>query len=235
MEKSELMGVTVETEYAVLKFGNTVVKTFDAYLGMTGNKVGFGLFPLLGPEHKQMVIKLDLYRESEAWVIDLYPRLRVIYHSSDYGFSGPLAIRDIDHDGVSELTTPVSDYDMFAGLPVCCSPDVTVILKYYQRSKKFIPANNLFPDEVVRKNAIEMPLIHAGKNELDHVMDRLHILNIVFRYLYAGQEREGWEFFEKEFNEPDKADVRQDLKQKLTQEPIFQFLHPHRTSEEALQ
>ena len=217
----------VETAYGLLKFGSKTVMRFDAEPSMFGNEIAFGLVPALGPERKQIYVQRTGYREQEDWIINLHPSLRVVYHSTDFGFYNSAQTMDIDHDGSYELLTRVTDYVSFADLPTCCSPVVTAILKYDQRAKKYVPANYLFQEEALKGTDEELAKARGAGTALEF---REHLLNAVLRYLYAGKEREGWEFFEKEYNKPDKADLRLKIRRQLAHEPVFQYLHPHRTS-----
>lgn len=225
-DRSKYLGRDTETHYAVLKRGGKTVMTFDDYTETGGNDVGFGLTSLLGTGHQQLYVEMTLYRAAEDWVIDLYPRPRVVYHSSDYGLSYGMSLRDVNGDGVAEITASVSDYNMFANTPVCCPPDVPAIFKYDHGVKKYVPANYLFQDYLLKDIDAELALARSG-TEMDF---RRHFFTAFFHLLYAGKEREAWEFFEKNYDRADKADRRQEILQKLANEPVFRFLHPHRTS-----
>lgn len=226
--KSEGTGREVETAYGVLKHGSKTVLVFDTPPSwIVGNEVKFALFPFLGQDRKQLYVELTAYRASEQWLIDLHPRFRVVYHSTDYGFYGGMQVMDIDHDGTFEFATRVTDYYNFADLAHCCSPDVTAILKFDQRASKYVPANYLFQEEALKGTDEELAKARATDKSLEF---REHLLNVVLNYLYAGKEREGWEIFETDYNKPDKAELKRKIRQKLAHEPVFRYLHPHRTS-----
>lgn len=224
--KDVASGRDTETEYGVLKYGAKTVMFFDADAFGTGNHIAFGLYPFLGAEHKQLFVERTGNREWEQWIVELSPHFRVIYHSTDYGFWGRLGVEDIDHDGVYELSTRVTRYYMFADLPHGGSAEVVAILKYDQGAKKYVPANYLFQDEALKGNEEALASL-PSKSGIDY---RQQLLNIFFAYLYAGKEREAWDFFEKEYNKPDKADLERKIRRELALEPVFQYLHPHRSS-----
>lgn len=216
-----------ETEFGVLKFGPKTVMRFDAdTFGVTGNQIEFAMFPFLSPNRKQLFVERTGYREWEQWIVDLTPRFRVVYHSTDYGFWGGMQVTDIDHDGVYELLTRVTKYYMFADLPHGGSPDVTAILKYDRGLKRYLPGNYQFPTAAIEGIQENIASLHA-KSGIDY---REQVLTILLTYLYAGKESEGWEFFEKEYTKPDKTELRRKIRQKLAREPVFQYLHSHRTS-----
>lgn len=224
--KDIVAGRDTETDYGVLKFRAKTLMIFDADAFSAGNRLAFGLFPFLGTEHKQLYVERTGYREWEQWLIDLHPRFRVLYHSTDFGFWGGMQVMDIDGDGIYELSTRVTTYYMFADLPMAASPEVFALLKYDHRTKKYVPANYLFQDEAlkgIKEDLASLP----SKSGIDY---RQQVLNILLANLYAGKEREGGEFFDKEYSKPDKAELKRKIKQKLAREPVFQYLHPHRTS-----
>src|SRR5215204_1277296 len=185
-----------EVSYAVLKRKGKVLAKFDGvYFGL-GNVTEFGLFPFLGGNARQLVVSQTIPRGGRHWIVNLSPNFRVIYDSADYGVGREdLSVLDIDKDGrYKVLQEDVSFYGL-DGFSMADTPLPTVIFKYDEQARKYLPANHLFKD-------------YALKN----IDKQSKMLDKTLRYIYAGEEQKGWAFFDREY----KSSNKEDLKYKVT-------------------
>jgi hypothetical protein len=51
------------------------------------------------------------------------------------------------------------------------------------------------------------------------------ILHIVLRYIYAGKRDEGWAFYESQFKLPHKDQIKLEILNKLSSEPVYKFIY----------
>jgi hypothetical protein len=56
------------------------------------------------------------------------------------------------------------------------------------------------------------------------------VLSIVLDYVYAGEEREAWEFYEATYGLPDKAQLKREVKRSLRAEPVYRFVYGKRAA-----
>ncbi|MCA1576742.1 MAG: hypothetical protein LC794_05185 [Acidobacteria bacterium] len=89
-----------------------------------------------------------------------------------------------------------------------------MIFKYDATAWKYVPANHLFPDYTLR--GIEQDIAQLRDDDRNYLSKRLDIL---LRYVLAGKWNEGWAFFNREYQRPDKQEIKNRvvriLKQKL--------------------
>ncbi len=50
------------------------------------------------------------------------------------------------------------------------------------------------------------------------------VLNVVLRFVYAGEEEEGWALYDKVYELSDKEEVRARVLTLLKDEPVYQFI-----------
>lgn len=56
------------------------------------------------------------------------------------------------------------------------------------------------------------------------------VLEVLLSYVYAGEEREGWEFYEAAYRLPDKAEVKREVEAVLRLEPVYRFMYKSRAT-----
>jgi hypothetical protein len=216
----------VEVSYAVVKRKGKVLMKLDAdiYFGM-GNNTSFGLFPLLGGGEKQLLVSQDIFRGGTQWVVSLSPRPHVIYDGDEFGAGregSDMGVVDLDRDGVYEITQPVTRFYGFKSLAPARTPLPTVIFKYDPKARKYLPANALFQDYLLKDVAAARARLTGPEDHINHLADVLHI---VLDYIFAGDEETAWAFYEQAYNLPDKVEVRKEIETELKDDPVYRFMY----------
>jgi hypothetical protein len=215
-----------EGSYIVLKRGGKVLAKFDAGLYTpTGNATSFGMFPLLGGEAKQLIVSQDIFRGGNQWIVSLTTQPRVIYDGSEFGTGREgydMGIVDLDKDGVYEITQPLTAFYGFSGLPPAWTPLPTVIFKYDARVRKYLPANTIFQDYLLKELSERKP--HAGSPD-DRINHLAEVLHVVLGHVFAGREQDAWAFYEREYRLPDKMEMKKKIKAELEDLPVYRFMY----------
>jgi hypothetical protein len=220
-------GGRAEVAYAVLERRGRVLRSFDAGVYHGGlNSVSFGLFPFLGGGARQLVVSQDAPREGAQWVVSLSPRPRVIYDGPAFEAgreADDLRVKDLDGDGVYEIVAPVCQFYGFRDLAPAAAPLPPAVFKYDAKAGKYLPANQLFREHLL-KGVDEAKAKVRGPSEPgdSHLAD---VLSILLTYVFAGDEREGWEFYEAAYKLPDKAEVKREVKAELRSQPVYRFIY----------
>lgn len=191
----------------------------------------FGLYPVLGGKTKQLVIVQTSggahccfsYR-----IYEMYPTFRLIFDSTEYpigdGFD-ELEFQDIDGDGVMEFTQRVMTFDYWEDMAYTSSPQPKVVFKYDPRAKGFYPANRQFAAYLLR--GIEKEIRELDRD--DPARQWINGLDITLRYIYAGQEKKAWQFYDREFdvkpNEPD--EMKSKIRITLQNDAAYRFMYKH--------
>lgn len=208
--------------YAVLKRNGRVVAKFDDG-GDSGFGVAtaFGAFPFLGGGAKQLAVSLTVPRGGRHWVVDLSSRTpRVVFDSQTYGVGREeLSVIDIDKDGTYEISMPVTAFYMFENMSMAETPLPEIVFKYDAKARGYLPANRLFPGYSLR--GIDED-IKALRPDGDAYMSKR--LGILLRYVYAGRERDGWDFFERAYARADRGALKKRIAAELNREPVYRFL-----------
>lgn len=215
----KLYGRATEFSYATLKRGGKTVAVFDGLQHPYGNATEFALLSLLGGEEKQFFIEQSIHRGSRQWVVSVEPGFEVIFDSQKFGMGRGITPIDIDHDGIFELSGLIVYYG-FAHLAMSDSPQLEIVFQYDQATRRYVPANRRLVDYALRGIDEEIRSVPAPADN----KYRTKILNVVLRYLFAGKEREGWDFFEAKYQLSDKPAIKAELKGKLSHEPVYQIL-----------
>lgn len=196
--------------------------------------IDFGLFPVLGGDENQLVIQIFSGGAHCCYsyrIIDLTPDFRVIYDSDEYsGAVGyDLKPMDMEGDGILEFTQTIMTFDYFDRLSHARSPLPTVVFKYDTKRHTYLPANNLFPGYVLdgiddfkaeaEKLGAEAPATATYDDSSGEYLSAM--LNVVLRYIYAGERRQAWAFYEMEYKAPDKAAMQTKLQQALDSDPVY--------------
>lgn len=225
-------GESLRVSYAVLKRGGKIVARFDGPERTELNETGFGLFPLLGNDQKQLVVAQRVNRGWAYWIAELAPAFRLLYDSSDYPVIHDPRALDVDGDGVHEFVQSDRTFWFWSGhFSNADSPLTEIIFKYDSRERKYLPANHLLADYALRDIGREIEAVRRLR-ERSHTEDdayrseaRSRITKIVLRYVYAGREREGWEFYEREYRLADKWEFQRLLRNALRDNAIYQRVY----------
>jgi len=211
---------TIDVTYAVVRTNGKVVREFDGTYGGFGNTTDFGLFSFLGGGSKQLAVSQTIPRGGRHWVVDLAEN-RVIFDSSDWGVGREeFDVVDINGDGVVEISMPLTAFYMFEDMSMAETPLPAIVFEYDSSAKEYLPANQQIADYVLRWVNDDIERARNG-DEIGYLGRRL---GIVLKYLYAGKDREAWEFFDKEYARDDKQEVKARIQDELRKEMTYQFL-----------
>ena len=214
----------IEFSYAVIKKNGKVLAKFDS-LHLHGglmNATDIGLFPLLGGKTKQLIISQTLPRTGRHWIVELAANPKVLFDSGDYevGREEVWAV-DLDGDGVYEIGSYVASfYGEFNQLSVINTPLPTVFFSYDKRAGRYLPANHRYRDYFLKNIEAEIRDLPTEAGER-YLASRL---NVLLRFLYAGKEKEGWEFFDKAYTLPDADKIKAIVKESLQKAPAYKFV-----------
>jgi endonuclease/exonuclease/phosphatase family metal-dependent hydrolase len=217
----------IEVSYAVLKKNRRVLATFEGVYFGAGNATDFGLFAFLGGQTKQLAVSQTVPRGGRHWVVDLSSRSRVIFDSGDYGVGREeFSVIDIDKDGVYEISLPITVFYTFENMSMAETPLPEIIFRYDRRAGKYLPANPAFQDYVLRGIEDEIRRLNP-QDERSYLSRRL---DIVLRYIYAGEEQKAWSFFEREYRLPNAAEMKSKIKAVLKDEGVYKYLYGRRAA-----
>lgn len=215
----------LDATYAVLRRKGRVLLTFDGVVYGAGNATDFGLFSFLGGETKQLAVSLTAPRLGRHWAVELSPRPRVLFDSYDYEVGREeFAVVDVDKDGVYEISLPVTAFYMFENMYMAETPLPEIIFKYDPRAGKYLPANHLLAGYALRD--IEADIARLKETDDRYMSSRLGVL---LQYVYAGREREGWDFFAREYRRPDRDELRSKIEAELRGQKLYKFIYAKRT------
>jgi len=213
------------TDAIIQKNGKTLLKLDGIYHGL-GNATDFALFPLLGEYQKQLIVSHTVPRGGIHYVIGFSPNPKVIFDSRDFAIGGEdLAIEDVDNDGIYEVLLDKSgDFFNFVSSEI---PFVTIIFQSDKQTQKFLPVNHRLPENASEHIDGQIKRFNESKEKRFSA-----VLEILLTYLYAGKEKEAWEFFDKNFQPQDwsfgrvenKEDTKIIIKDALDKDPIYKFI-----------
>lgn len=219
----------VDVAYVRVKRAGKVVGKFDAdvYFGL-GNSADFGFFPFLGGGSKQLFISQEVPRGGCQWVVTLSPRFKVIFdgqrlnvgrEASDFG-----AI-DLDKDGVYEIIAPITDFYAFHDkMRMSDIPLPSIIFRYDLTKERYLPASSLFRDYAL-EDLEEVPRVDTTlQNEFQH---RSAVLSNLLTYIYIGEEKQGWDFYQKHYQLDDEEEIARRVKKILGEQPVYNLIYNH--------
>ena len=216
-------GVT-EVEYAVLRRNGRVVAKFDSPIDQL-SEVRFGLFSFLGKEDKQLVVEQTSNKFWRYWIVSLQPEFRVIYDSSKYDVVYELRAVDLAGDGQLEIIQNLGSFWHFNLLDNIYSPRPQIIFEYNSSMDSYIPANPEFKETALKDIEQRINKTREVTERKDDPAYALHvrsaILDVVLRYLYAGQSNKAWAFYDQHYNVEDKESLKAELKEKLRQDKVY--------------
>ena len=195
----------IEVSCALFMKDGQILFRFDGPYFSEGNSTEFVLFSLLGKDPQQFIISQTVPRGGRHWVVDVSSGFRVIFDSSEYSAGREeFYVIDLDKDGVLEISLPVTAfYEMQDKMYIGEIPLPEVIFKYDAKARKYVRANHLFPDYTL--HGIERDIERLRDNDGNYLSKRLDIL---LRYIFAHKSDEGWAFFDREYQRPDKQEIR---------------------------
>ena len=216
-----------DIEYAVVKKGQRVLASFDAgFSHPLGSMANFGLFPFLGGGSQQVFISEDVPRGGCQWVVSLSPRFRVIFDGQalNVGREGAdLNAVDIDGDGVYEIIAPITDfYQLHDKLYISAIPLPDIIFKYDSAKQKYLPANATFKNRVFEDLAQVPELDKEDSLNFEH---RSVVLSNLLIRVYAGEQKQGWEAYEKDYKLEDKVEFKRRIKAILRGQPVYKSIY----------
>ena len=219
----------IEFSYAVIKKNGRVLAKFDSVRGGLMNATDIGLFPILGGKTKQLIISQTLPRAGRHWIVELTPNPKVLFDSGDYEVGREeLWAVDLDGDGVYEIGMYVTSfYGAFDQLSVSATPLPTVFFRYDKRAGRYLPANHRFQDHLLEGIETEIKNLPTEISPLPSSAGELYLarrLDVLLQFIYAGKEKEGWEFFDKAYTLPDADKIKAIVKKELKNAPAYKFI-----------
>lgn len=209
-----------EVSYAVLKRNGKVLVKFDGVYSGVGNATDFGLFSFLKGEAKQIFVSQTIPRGGRHWVVNLSPDFHIIYDSGGWGVGrDDFTVIDVDGDGVYEISQEVTAFYGFESMSPSETPLPEVIFKYDERERKYLPASQLLQDFTLEGIERQIENLRLGERRLSSV------LSVVLQYIYAGKDQEAWSFFEREYIQSDREQMKAKILAVLKNEAVYKYLH----------
>lgn len=208
-----------DIEYADLKKDGKVVARFGDGAGEPHSSIRFGLFNFVGGRDEQFIVEQTANKFWRYWIVNLSPAREVVYDSGKYDLVFELSASDFDGDGRYEIVQHLGTFWYFMANNVD-STRPPVILAYEDGARRYVPASPKFQNVLLADIEQRIGKVRELKRK-----GGVGMLDVVVRYLYAGKEREGWEFFEQECGGcpilyGDKP-LRAELKKKLKQDAFY--------------
>ncbi|MCX6089207.1 MAG: hypothetical protein NTX88_02310 [Candidatus Atribacteria bacterium] len=170
------------------------------------------------------------------WIMDFSPKFSIIYTSSDYPVGYGMIPDDYNKDGKYEFLQTLLTFDYFDRLPHYLSPLPAVVFQYDVSTGKYVPANNRFASVLLKD--IGKDISHAesflknvnSSSYEDSTGEYLSaVMNVLLPYLYAGEEKKGWSFYDVHYQLNDKKEMRQKIQKQLDSCVVYQYLKAHPT------
>ena len=143
----------------------------------------------------------------------------MVFDSFDYGVGREeFYVIDIDKDGVYEIVLPVTAfYEMQDKMYIAEIPLPEIIFKYDEKARKYLPANHLFLDYALHGIEADIAKLRTA-DDSNYLSQRLQIL---LRYVYARKGKSGWDFFDREYQRPDKVQIKARIRSVLKRAPVY--------------
>jgi hypothetical protein len=217
-----------DDEYATLIHNRRTVFRFDAIFAPLGNSIQIGLLSLLGRGPKQLLVSQDTFRSGRQWVVSLARSPHIIYDGGMWATGrevDDLSIIDLDADGIYEIRVPTCIFYGFANLNPASTPLPTIIFKYSRKAGRYLPANPRYASYLLAKVEDRKRRVHPSGdqiNNMDHLGD---VLSIVLDYVFAGNQRAAWTFYDQTYKLPDKDKIKTEILTELSRSPVYRFLN----------
>ena len=220
-------GLQMPVTYATLTSQGRTVAVFDGVYSPVGNFIQFGFADLLGGQSKQLIVSQTIPRHGRNWIVDLSGDGTVVFDSDDWGLSDEdVCIHDYDDDGIKEITCAIKYFWGFGSMSMADSPMPGVVFKYQPVAKTFTPDVEMFSrglngieDDVAAIDPDEDPDTETPGQYLAPRLD------ILLRYIYAGREANGWDFFDAAYKPANGEELKQQIKRKLNSEPVYRYVY----------
>ena len=225
--------------YSLIISRNDSVK-FRTTVGVEDSDgVNYILFSLIPNGRKQVII--EEYTGGAHccciyWFLDLADSIRVLYHSNEVESEiGRIdQIVDFNHDGRFEFTQLLKSFHYFDRLCGACSPFSAAVYKYSKETGTFVLASREFPrvnleDIDRRKNDVRQFLDTTKSFNEDLSSTLLELtLDVLTRYVYAGQDSLGWSFFDKYYVLPDKHEMELKIQDVFDRSVVYNELYSNK-------
>jgi hypothetical protein len=221
-----------ESRAVISRGGRELVRLEDGAPRVDATRIG--LFPFLGGKGRQLVVEqytggahcCTIYR-----VYDLGSELRTLFDGDEYGVEEvgeEMRLVDIDGDGRYEFTQSVMAFDYFltshAG-----SVFPTAVFAYDEGTGKYLPSNRKFSAYLLRGIARDVRKVEALTRRLtrEERASAFHgehfsaVMDVLLKYVYAGEEGKGWAFFETHYKLSDRSEVEAKVKEHLKESNIY--------------
>ena len=219
MKSAPLM---VDVSYAVLKKKGQVLARFQGVFSGYGNATEFGLFPFLGGETKQLVVSQTIPRGGRHWIVVLSPHFQVIYDSAEYGLGREdITVVDVDKDGVYEISQELTTFVFFEDITAGASHLVDILLRYDERSKRYLPASHIFRDYTLRGAEGGA----ARVNRSDEKALASDVLRRMLPYIYAGMRNEAWELYDREYTLTNREELKAKIMAALNDDAVYKYIY----------
>jgi hypothetical protein len=216
--KNHLQGLS----YVVIKKNERVLAKFGGPIDDPLFATDIGLFPLLGGKTKQLIISQTVPRGGRHWIVELTANPKVLFDSGDFEVGREeVWTVDLDGDGVYEIWLFVTSfYGAFNQLSVMATPLPKMVFRYDKREGRYLPANHCYRDYLLKGIESEISNLPTAVGER-YLASRL---NVLLRLLYAGKEKEGWEFFDKAYTLPDADRIKAIVNEEIQEAPAYKFI-----------
>lgn len=65
----------------------------------------------------------------------------------------------------------------------------------------------------------------ANLDSRDQLFYRSRVMDIVLQYIYAGKEKDGWLFYDREYELADKDELKSRMKATLKEQPVYRYMY----------
>jgi len=217
--------MNIPVSYAELRSGGRTVATFEGVYSGAGNETNFGLTSLFGGGAKQLVVSQRIPRNGRHWVVDLSSDGATVFDSREWDLSQEdVCVHDFDDDGVAELSLMIGRFCGIGAMSTVECPMIGVVFKYDPVARKYLPEVLAFARLLngIEEDAARIDPSEPGEATGSYLAERL---DIFLRYAYGGREDEGWMFFDRSYDLPDKQEIEQKIRAALQREPVYRFVY----------
>ncbi len=213
-------------------------KTLETFESSRNYWLQYGFFNFLGKDDKQLIVHTysgGAHCCYDYTIYDLKPNFRTIYDSTKFdGAVGDSLIPvDIDSDGIFEFQQDVMAFDYAAPGGHATSTFPPAVFAYNQKKGRYDFANKLFPNYVLdelKKNLAghDKWVKECAKYGTIITQEELHEISVreTFLYLtYAGKEKEGWEYFNENYNFEFRGKFRKDFEEEFSKDATYRSIY----------
>jgi len=227
---------SAEDVYSLIISRNDSIK-FRTKVGVEdSSRVSYVIYPLIPNGRKQIIIEehtggahcCHLY-----WILDLGDTIRILYHSNENEteIGALMWVFDYDNDGYFEFSQYLNSFHYFDKLSGAGSPGVYAIYKYSIKLGIYVLANSDYP-------TVNLERIEEIKSDVKEILDSTKefdyedsenllskTLEVLIDYIYAGQENNGWLYFDKYYVLPDKIEMKEKIHRVLEASVVYKEIY----------